>query len=118
MAKRIQFIIASAAAATAIASGAAFADNATINVVASNWKFTPNTIELKAGQTYTIHFTSTEGVHGVQSADLGIPMTTIAPGKGVDVTVTPKSAGTYKLPCTIFCGAGHDKMILTVKVTQ
>jgi len=54
----------------------------------------------------------------VQSSDLGIPMTTIAPGKGVDVTVTPKTAGTYKLPCEIFCGAGHDKMILTVKVIQ
>lgn len=117
MAKRIEFISAGLAALLLAAGGIAHADG-TINVVASNWKFTPSTIVLKVGQTQTIHFTSTEGVHGVQSSDLGIPMTTIAPGKGVDVTVTPKTAGTYELPCSIFCGAGHDKMILTVKVVQ
>jgi cytochrome c oxidase subunit 2 len=89
-----------------------------IAIVASNWKFTPSTITLRAGEPRTLHFTSSEGVHGVQSDALGIPLTTIAPGKGVDVTVTPKTTGTFVLPCAIMCGAGHEAMKLTVKVVQ
>jgi heme/copper-type cytochrome/quinol oxidase subunit 2 len=87
-----------------------------ITVVASNWKFTPNTITLKAGEPQKIHFSSSEGVHGVQSSELGIPMTTIAPGSGVDVTVKPAKPGTYVLPCAVFCGVGHADMKLTIKV--
>jgi len=40
------------------------------------------------------------------------------PGTPVDVTVTPKKAGTYILHCAIMCGAGHPNMALTVRVTQ
>ncbi|HVA28398.1 MAG TPA: cupredoxin domain-containing protein [Candidatus Baltobacteraceae bacterium] len=88
-----------------------------ISIVTSNWKFTPNTITLKAGVTQTLHLTSSQGVHGLQSADLGIPQTMIMPGKTVDLTVTPKKPGTYVLHCAIMCGAGHPNMALTVKVT-
>lgn len=87
-----------------------------INVVASNWKFTPSTITLEVGKPAVLHLTSTEGVHGLKSDDLGLPLTTIMPGKPVDVTVTPKRTGTFILPCQIFCGAGHADMKLTVKV--
>lgn len=114
MIKRISFI--SVFAALVLLPAAMLAASAPISIVASNWKYTPSTITLKAGQTQTLHFTSSEGVHGVQSSDLGIALTTIVPGKGVDVTVTPKKAGVYVLPCEIFCGAGHADMKLTIKV--
>lgn len=87
-----------------------------IDVVASNWKFTPASITLHVGETTTLRFTSSGGVHGIKSDDLGIPMTTIAPGNFVTVQVTPKKAGTYVLPCQIVCGAGHADMKLTVVV--
>jgi cytochrome c oxidase subunit II len=87
-----------------------------IDVVASNWKFTPNSITLHMGETSTLRFTSSGGVHGVKSEELGIPMTTITPGNFVTVEVTPKKAGTYVLPCQIMCGAGHADMKLTVVV--
>ena len=87
-----------------------------VNVVASNWKFTPSAITLKEGRPVILHLTSTEGVHGLQSDDLGLPMTTIMPGKGVDVKITPSKTGTFVLPCEVFCGAGHADMKLTVKV--
>lgn len=87
-----------------------------IDVVASNWKFTPSTITLHVGETTTLRLTSTEGVHGIKSEDLSIPLTTIAPGKFVTVDVTPKKAGTYTLPCEIMCGPGHANMKLTVVV--
>lgn len=88
-----------------------------IDIVASNWKFTPDTITIPANEDTTLRLTSSEGVHGISSADLGIPDTTIMPNKFVSVTFTPKKAGTYVLHCSIVCGAGHPNMALTVKVT-
>lgn len=87
-----------------------------MDIVASNWKFTPSTITLHVGETTELRFTSTSGVHGIKSDDLGIPLVTIVPGKFVTVEVTPKKAGTYVLPCQIMCGPGHANMKLTVKV--
>jgi len=87
-----------------------------IDIVASNWKFTPSTIQLHVGQTTTLRLTSSEGVHGLQSDDLAIPMTTIVAGSVKNVEVTPKKAGKYVLHCAIMCGAGHPNMTLTVNV--
>lgn len=89
-----------------------------IDIVASNWKFTPAEISIPAGEPTSLRLTSSEGVHGIASSDLGIPDTTILPNKFVTVTFTPKKAGTYKVHCSIVCGAGHPDMMLTVKVTQ
>lgn len=90
--------------------------HSSINIVASNWKFTPSTIQLHVGQTTTLRLTSNEGVHGLQSDDLGIPQTAIVPGSFTTVDVTPKKAGTYVVHCAIVCGAGHPNMALTVQV--
>jgi len=87
-----------------------------VDIVASNWKFTPATVELHVGETTTLRITSSEGVHGLQSDDLGIVKTTIVPGSFATIQVTPKKAGTYVLHCAVMCGAGHADMTLTVNV--
>ncbi|MBV8364132.1 MAG: cupredoxin domain-containing protein [Candidatus Eremiobacteraeota bacterium] len=89
-----------------------------IDVAAANWKFTPDVIKLHVGETTALRLTSTEGVHGIKSEELGIPQTTITPGKFVTVEVTPKKAGTYVLHCAVICGPGHEKMALTIKVEK
>lgn len=89
-----------------------------IDIVASNWKFTPDTIVLHVAQTTTLRLSSSEGVHGLQSDDLGIPQTAIMPGSTRSVEVTPEKAGMYLLHCAIMCGAGHANMTLTVNVVQ
>ena len=89
----------------------------TVDVAVANWKFTPQTITIPAGEPTVLRLTSTSGVHGIQSDELGIPMTTIPNGKTVEVTFTPKKAGTYVLHCMVFCGPGHADMKLTVVVT-
>jgi cytochrome c oxidase subunit II len=103
--------IAAAGAASAIA-------DPSIAIVASNWKFTPSEIQLHVGETTTLRLTSTQGVHGLESSDLGIPQTTIVPGTTKAVEVTPKKPGKYVLHCAIMCGAGHPNMTLTVNVVQ
>lgn len=87
-----------------------------IDIVASNWKFTPATITVHVGEATTLHVTSAEGVHGLQSDELGIKQTVIMPGKFVDITFTPTKAGTYKVHCSIMCGAKHSDMVLVIKV--
>jgi cytochrome c oxidase subunit 2 len=88
-----------------------------VNVVATgNQKFAPDHIVLHVGKRQTVRFTSTGGVHGVVSKDLGIPSTMIVPGKPVAISITPKKAGTYKIPCSIVCGPGHADMALSIEV--
>lgn len=103
-------------AASALILPIAGSAHPSIDVVASNWKFTPATISVPVGEPTTLRLTSGEGVHGLKSDELGIPDTTIMPGKFVTVTFTPKKAGTYVVHCSIICGAGHPDMALTIKV--
>ncbi len=92
---------------------------APINVVATaEQQFQPAVVVMHVGKAQTLHFTSASGVHGIASTELGIPQTMIAADKPVNVVVTPKKAGTYKLPCTIVCGPGHAEMLLTIEVKK
>ena len=109
--------------AAALAAGVAMTPTTasahpSIDIAVANWKFTPSTITVPVGVPTTLRLTTTSGVHGIKSDDLGIPMTTIPNGKVVEVTFTPKKAGTYVLHCQIFCGPGHADMALTIVVTQ
>lgn len=110
------FGLISLAASVLLVAVTPVAAHPSIDVVASNWKFTPSTIELHAGEPTTLRLTSSEGVHGLKSDDLGIAQTTIMPGQFTSVTVTPKKAGKYVIHCSIICGAGHPDMALTVNV--
>ena len=101
--------------AVSIATAVSFA-HPSVDIVASNWKFVPATVTMHVGEATHLRLTSSEGVHGIASDDLGIAKTLIVPGKFADVDVTPKKAGTYVVKCAIVCGAGHDTMALTVKV--
>jgi cytochrome c oxidase subunit II len=37
-------------------------------------------------------------------------------GKSADVTLTPTTTGTFVGHCSVFCGSGHGKMMLTIHV--
>ncbi len=114
---RRTFGIGLVAAAVLLAGGVrASAAHPSVDVVAANWKFTPATIVAHVGKETTLRLTSSEGVHGIESAELGIAKTMIMPGKFVEVKFTPKKAGTYVVHCAIMCGAGHADMALTIKV--
>jgi cytochrome c oxidase subunit 2 len=118
---RIGFGLAAAAVLSFVATlGAAAPASAhpSIDIAVANWKFTPAKITVPLGEATTLRLTSTSGVHGIKSDDLGIPLTTIPNGKVVEVTFTPKKAGTYVLHCMIVCGPGHADMALTIVVAE
>jgi uncharacterized cupredoxin-like copper-binding protein len=101
-------------------AGAAFAQGATtISVSLTNFKFTPATITLKSGTTYTLHLVNNGGSAHDFAAPEFFKASTVAPadkskidsddgdvdldsGQAVDITVTPTKPGTYKLICTHF----------------
>jgi heme/copper-type cytochrome/quinol oxidase subunit 2 len=116
--KRTTILMAAAAIAFtfAFASVPATATATTVNLVASNWKFTPGTITVHVNKPTTLRFTSSMGVHGVYSPELGIANTMIQPRKFTTVTFTPKKKGTYTVHCVVYCGPGHANMTFTVKV--
>lgn len=94
------------------------ASQLSISIVASDWKFTPGTVTVHLNQPATLRLTTSEGVHGLASPELGIPSTMIIPNGHVAVTFTPKKLGTYVAHCSIMCGAGHPNMKLVVKVVR
>ena len=101
-----------------LSSAAPASAHPSIDIAVANWKFAPSTITIPVGEPTTLRLTSTSGVHGIESDDLGIPLTTIPNGKVVEVTFTPKKAGTYVLHCQIVCGPGHSDMALTIVVSD
>ena len=117
---RIATGIAAAAALSALAALAPVPASAhpTVDIAVANWKFTPAKVTIPVGEPTTLRLTSTSGVHGIRSDELGLPLTTIPNGKTVEVTFTPKKTGTYVLHCMVFCGAGHADMALTIVVTD
>ncbi|MBC5828631.1 MAG: cupredoxin domain-containing protein [Candidatus Eremiobacteraeota bacterium] len=90
----------------------------TTDIVASNWKFTPAVITVHVNEPTTLRLTSSEGVHGIASEGLRISKTTLLPDKFSIVHFTPKKVGSYEVKCAVICGAGHDKMVLTIKVVR
>lgn len=116
MASSVSRLFAAVAGVAVLIVAAPALAHPTVDIVASNWKFTPGTIEMHVGETTVLHVTSSGGVHGLQSDDLGIAQTTIKPNEFVDISVTPKKAGTYVIHCSIPCGPGHGDMTLTVVV--
>jgi cytochrome c oxidase subunit 2 len=105
-------------AAVVAAATLTAAAHPSIDIVAANWKFTPKAITVPLGEPTTLRLTSSGGVHGIKSDELGIRDTTIMPNKFVTVTFTPHKAGVYVLHCSVICGAGHSNMILTITVQK
>jgi heme/copper-type cytochrome/quinol oxidase subunit 2 len=97
---------------------ASTADDSFVAMAASDdtFSFSPAEIVAHVGQQETIQLTSTGGVHGVASAELGIDTTLIRPNHPVAVTFTPKEAGRYVVHCANVCGIGHAGMAFTVQV--
>ncbi|MDQ6891729.1 MAG: cupredoxin domain-containing protein [Acidobacteriota bacterium] len=113
---RISRIALSAAAGLVLASlllsaqTASTAEPRKITVTAKKYEFTPNRIELKAGEPVEITFESLDTEHGFVCPDLKLEKITYkkdSPGK---VAFTPEKAGTYPFKCAKFCGFGHGKM--------
>jgi cytochrome c oxidase subunit 2 len=82
----------------------------TIDVTVSRYAFSPERIELRAGERVRLNIVSVDGTHGFQVKALGLNAGIPADGRTVTVELIPTEVGTYEITCSKYCGRGHGRM--------
>lgn len=86
-----------------------------VKVTATNFSWTLDKPEVKAGQPVKFVLTDKEGIHGFLIEGTNINQT-ITPGADQTVIWNPDKPGTYNIVCSVMCGSGHGSMKTTIKV--
>ena len=81
----------------------------TIEVVAQRFAYTPNEIQLRAGERVVLAVTSKDFEHGMSFPDLKLRIDLI-PDRVVRLELPPLPAGTVPFLCDNFCGDDHEDM--------
>ncbi|MBF8279984.1 MAG: cyoA [candidate division NC10 bacterium] len=73
------------------------------------WLWYP-VLKLKKGETYRLHLSSVDLVHGFSIFPLNLNFM-VLPGYDYVLTVTPTTSGEFYVVCNEFCGIGHHQMV-------
>lgn len=84
----------------------AAAPKQTIDVIAKDYDFVPETIKVREGTLLTLNVKSVEGTHGMQIYVFGIDER-LDEGKTVVIELYAAKKGEYNFKCSHFCGIGH-----------
>jgi len=84
-------------------------------IEASQYAFTPAQIKVNPGDRVRIELVSTDVVHGlyIDGYDLSVEAD---PGQSARLEFTADKAGSYRMRCSITCGAMHPFMIGKIQV--
>lgn len=88
-----------------------------IEVTAKRFAYAPADITLKEGEPVVLVVNSADVPHGLRFQELHLS-TTISKGKAGELAFTPTQVGDFVGHCSVFCGAGHGSMTLTLHVTK
>ncbi len=82
----------------------------TIDVTARQFAFEPAALDIRRGDTITIHFESLDSAHGffIDGYDVDIQA---EPGKSAEATFVADKEGKFKIRCSVSCGVLHPFMI-------
>jgi heme/copper-type cytochrome/quinol oxidase subunit 2 len=111
-------IIVSASLLVAFVQLPAFVSNPTEQIFqmeAGNFAYSPAVLSVNPGDLVTIELISTDVVHGlyVDGYDLSI---TADPGQTATLTFLADKTGTFRLRCSVTCGALHPFMLGKLQV--
>lgn len=81
-----------------------------VQIIAKQWEFVPNEIHVKVGMPVELVVTSVDVDHGIQFADMDVPVERVPAGRTVTIRFIPDKPGTYHFECAVVCGLGHDQM--------
>jgi cytochrome c oxidase subunit 2 len=82
----------------------------TMRMIAQQYLFTPQCIEVPAGSPVNFRITSADAVHLLSLGDDANYSLKAVPGVVTKATFTFPNPGIFKIPCREFCGAGHYEM--------
>ena len=88
-----------------------------IEITAKRFTFDPGEITLKKGQPVVLVIKSADVAHGLRIRELKVDVKVKA-GSTTEVRFTPETAGDFVGHCTVFCGAGHNSMMLKFHVVD
>ena len=88
-----------------------------IEVDAKRFEFAPAAITVKKGEPVVLVLKSEDVAHGLRFRELGLEMKTTKGGTA-ELHFTPQKAGDFVGQCSVFCGAGHGHMSLTMHVVD
>jgi cytochrome c oxidase subunit 2 len=111
------FVVMAAAPLFAARSAHAQGTPRRIEITAKRFGFTPAEITLKKGEPVVIVFTSSDVPHGLRFRELGFNVRA-SKGQTIETTFTPSKTGDFVGQCSVFCGAGHGGMKLTLHVVE
>lgn len=80
-------------------------DEREIVILGSNFEFDEEQYTVAAGETVKLIYRNAEGSHGIEIEKANIKLR-----HNQEVVVKFTEAGTYKIICNIYCGAGHTSM--------
>jgi heme/copper-type cytochrome/quinol oxidase subunit 2 len=78
-------------------------------VEAGDFAYSPAVLHVNAGDKVTIELASTDVVHGLYVDSYGISVTA-DPGQPASLTFIADRSGTFRLRCSVTCGALHPLM--------
>ena len=87
-----------------------------VYILARLWEFWP-ILELKKGQSYRIHLSSADWMHGFSLQPTNINIS-IHPGYEHVINLTPTDTGEFGIVCNEYCGIGHHTMTGRIRVTD
>jgi len=79
------------------------------DMIAKQWLFSPNEIEVNRGDTVILNVRSIDVNHGLAIPRLGINEF-LSPGNTVKIEFVAHQSGTFDFACNISCGVGHGGM--------
>lgn len=81
-----------------------------IKINASSFEYDPGSIRVNPGDRVTLELSSTDVTHGIAIDGYNLQVTA-EPGQNQSLTFVADQQGTYRLRCSVTCGALHPFMI-------
>ncbi|MGA8731453.1 MAG: cupredoxin domain-containing protein [Terracidiphilus sp.] len=88
-----------------------------VEVIAKRFAFEPSNITLKKGQPVDLVLKSMDVAHGLRFRELNVEVK-VGKGGTSETHFIPTGTGTFVGHCSVFCGAGHGSMTLTLHVVD
>ena len=88
-----------------------------IEIEARRFRYTPNEVTVKRGETVTLALKAVDFTHGFSLPELNVRADLI-PGQVVPIRLQPIEVGRFTFLCDNFCGEHHEEMNGTLIVTN